>query len=125
MSSPGPRVPKETLPPPLAQMLAPVDRRAFGAALGTVCSLAVLLLTLVHLLAPPARGLPLELLSQYWPGYDVSWGGALVGVAWAFAIGFVAGWCAALVRNLVITAWLLITRGRYEVAATRDFLDRI
>jgi hypothetical protein len=106
-------------------MLAPIDRRAFGAALGTVCGLGVLLLTLVHLAIPAVHGLPLELLSQYWPGYRLSWAGALAGFAWAFAVGFVAGWFTALVRNLVVVGWLLLTRGRHELAATRDFLDRI
>ena len=115
----------EPLPPALAAMLAPLDRRAFGAALGTICGLGALVLTLGHVVAPPSRGLPLELLAQYWPGYRISAAGALIGAGWAFASGFVAGWLTALVRNLVVRGWVLLTRGRHELAATRDFLDRI
>lgn len=116
---------EEGLPPPLAAALAPIDRRAFGVALGTVCGLGVFLLTLAGLLRPPGPGPNLDLLGQYFPYYTLSPLGAVVGPAWAFAYGFCAGWFLALVRNLGIAAWVFIVRGRHELAKTRDFLDHI
>jgi hypothetical protein len=116
---------EERLPRPLAEALAPIDRRAFGVALGTVCGLGAFLLTVAGLLRSPGPGPNLELLGQYFPGYSLSPVGALVGLVWAFAYGFCAGWFLALVRNLGISAWIFIVRGRHELAKTRDFLDHI
>lgn len=116
---------ESTLPPPLAAALAPIDRRAFGVAVGTVCGLGLSLLTVADLLRPPGPGPDVGLLAQYYPGYTVSWLGAVVGFGWAFATGFCAGWFLALVRNLGIAIWIFSVRGRYELARTRDFLDHI
>ena len=44
-------------------------------------SRCVFLLTAFHLLLNPVGGLQLELLSQYFYGYDVTWVGAIVGLA--------------------------------------------
>jgi hypothetical protein len=118
-------IPEETIPKPLASVLAPIDRRAFGAAVGTVCGLGLFLLTAIDLLRRPEPGLNLALLGEYFPGYGVSWVGALVGIAWAFGVGFCAGWFLALIRNVGIAAWIFLVRGRHELAATRDFLDHI
>ena len=84
-----------------------------------------MLLTAVHLLMTPAPTLDLSLLSQYFPGYTVSWTGALVGGAWAFVAGFCAGWFTAFVRNLVLAVSLFVMRSKAELAESRDFLDHI
>jgi hypothetical protein len=118
-------LPGEMLPKPLAAVLAPIDRRAFGVAIGTVFGLGILLLTAADLLRPPGRGPNLALLGQFFPGYAVSPVGAFVGFGWAFAAGFCAGWFLALIRNLGIAVWIHVVRGRHELAATRDFLDHI
>ena len=118
-------VPNNTIPKQLASVLAPIARRAFGVAIGTACGLGLFLLTAADLLRRPEPGLNLELLGHYFPGYAVSWAGALVGLAWAFATGFCVGWLLAFIRNLGIAAWIFVVRGRHEIAATRDFLDHI
>jgi hypothetical protein len=118
-------VPKDAIPKQLASVLAPIDRRAFGVAIGTACGLGIFLLTAADLLRRPEPGLNLELLGHYLPGYSLSWAGALAGLAWAFGIGFCAGWFLAFIRNLGIAAWIFMVRGRHEITATRDFLDRI
>lgn len=124
MSETQPRPREEKLPEPLAVALAPIDRRAFGVAVGVVCGLGLLLLTAAELLRPPGPGPNLALLGHFFPGYSVSPSGALVGLAWGFAGGFCAGWFVALIRNLGIAAWILLVRSRQELAATRDLLDR-
>jgi hypothetical protein len=125
MSSDDIGISDQAIPKPLASVLAPIDRRAFGVAVGTVCGLGVFLLTAADLVRQPKPGLNLVLLGQYFPGYAVSWAGALVGLAWAFAAGFCAGWFMASVRNLGIAAWMFAVRGRHEITVTRDFLDHI
>ena len=115
----------EQIPPPLASVLAPLERHAFGVAIGTLSGVAVFLLTASDLLWHPQPGLSLELLGQYFPGYGVTWAGAVVGLLWAFIVGYAAGWFIAFVRNLGIAAWIFMVRTRHEMAATRDFLDQI
>jgi hypothetical protein len=104
---------------------APVHKRALGIALGTVSGLAVFGVTALQLVLHPAESLPLELLGQYFYGYDVTWTGAGVGFLWGFFSGFVFGWFAAFVRNFVIATRVFMLRTKAELAQTEDFLDHI
>jgi hypothetical protein len=113
------------LPPRIAYLFAPIDKRALGAAVGTVAGLGTALLTAAGLVLRPTPALELSLLAHYFPGYTLSWPGVLVGFSWAFAVGFCAGWLVAFIRNLVIASWLFLTRGRAELSAARDFLDHL
>jgi hypothetical protein len=67
----------------------------------------------------------LYLLSEYFYGYSVSWTGAIVGLLWGFAVGFVAGWFTAFCRNMALAISIFISRTRGELHATADFLDHI
>ncbi len=107
-----------------AYLFAPVDKRAFGTAIGIVLAIGIFVITAVGTFALP-RSLSLHLLAEYFAGYTVTWGGALIGAAWGFATGFVAGWFVAFVRNLVLAVSLFILRRRVELAESRDFLDHI
>jgi hypothetical protein len=109
----------------LALAFAPVHKRAFGIAIGTALAVAVLLATAAAVVLDPAGGFNMELLAEYFAGYSLSWTGAVIGAAWAFFVGFVAGWFTAFVRNLVVAAWVFLVRTRAELAATREFLDHI
>lgn len=123
-----PGEPREVTPelPRSAMMLfAPVDKRAFGAAIGTVVALGVALLTAAELLLDPQPSINPMLLSQYFTGYTVSWAGALIGGAWGFFVGFCAGWFTAFVRNLVMALSLFMLRSRAELDNSQDFLDHI
>jgi len=113
------------IPPRVALLFAPIDKRAFGAAVGTAAGLGTFLLTAIYLLVRPEPAPDLALLGQYFAGYTVSWGGALVGFGWAFVVGFCAGWFVAFIRNLVIAAWIFLTRSRAELAAASEFLDHL
>ena len=66
-----------------------------------------------------------QLLSQYLPGYRVTFAGALIGMAWGFWVGFVIGWCFALARNLVLSATAFWFRARAEVQQGESFLDHL
>jgi hypothetical protein len=113
-------------PPERALELAflPLHKRAFGLAAGVALGLAVCGATIIQLLRV-GNGLPLELLEQYYYGYRVSWGGALIGLAWGFLSGFVMGWFFAFCRNLAVAAAVFAARTRAELAQLRDFLDHI
>lgn len=112
-------------PSELALAFAPLHKRAFGIACGTVSALFFFLLTAVYLVRDPAEGFRLELLGEYFAGYSVSWGGAVIAAGWGFVAGFAAGWFTAFCRNMIIALSLFVTRTRAELSATRDFLDHI
>jgi hypothetical protein len=124
---------------PLRLVFAPLDKRAFGIAVGAWSALAVFGVTVYHLLLDrwllenvefladkKYSGDPLWLLAQYFRGYDpTSVGGAAIGALWALWVGFVMGWFLAFARNLVVAAWLFALRTREQLTANREFLDHI
>jgi hypothetical protein len=113
------------VPPALLLSFAPMHKRAFGVATGTVGAILVALLTAGALVLPGAAEFPIGLLSEYFAGYSVSWPGVFVGAAWGFAVAFVAGWFAAFCRNLALAITTFMARARSELDETRDFLDHI
>ena len=115
----------ETLPQSATLLFAPLDKRAFGAAIGVAAGLLLFAVTAIDLTfhSPPRTGL--VILNEYFAGYSVTWSGAFIGLAWGFAVGFCAGWFVALVRNLVLAISLFVLQTRAELDETRDFLDHI
>ncbi len=109
----------------VALAFAPMHKEALGVALGIVLGLLVALATVAGLALDPDGRVPLELLAQYFAGYERSITGALIGSAWGLFVGFIAGWFLAFLRNLFLATWLLVIRARAEWAATRDFLDHM
>ena len=109
----------------LVRNIARVHKRALGLAVGLTAAFVLFMVTAGHVLVRVESRMPLELLDQYFSGYDVSWTGAAVGAGWAFATGFVIGWFAGFLHNLVLALWLLSIRVRTDLSSTRDFLDHI
>ncbi len=127
------------LPPKLRPAFAPLDKRAFGLAVGAFFGGGVFLVTAYHLLLSEVlieridvlagheySGSGLWLLENYFRGYSPeSWAGALIGGLWGAWSGFVTGWFLALCRNVLVATWLLVLRTRQNLAASRGFLDHI
>ena len=113
------------LPSELLLAFAPLDKAAFGVALGVAAGLIVFLVTVGTLLMPPEGRPDLGLLAVYFRGYSVSWAGALIGAGWGAFVGFVFGWFTAFCRNLIVAVSLFLIRTRAELSQTRDFLDHI
>jgi hypothetical protein len=110
---------------PILLPFAPMHKRAMGIAVGVVAGALLWFATAILLLK---GGYPvgpnLWLLSQFLFGYSVTWVGAFIGLAWGLALGYVAGWSFAALRNLVFRAWLVMIRSRVEKEQYRDILDR-
>jgi hypothetical protein len=104
---------------------APLHKRALGMATGLTAGLGLFLITSFHLVARPPDAPPVQLLAQYFYGYEVTWQGALIGLWWGFVVGFVTGWFVAFVRNVALATWIFVVRTKAEFAQTRDFLDHI
>jgi len=114
-----------SLPREEALAFAPLHKRHFGTAIGTAAALAVALFTVLDVLSNPAEERGLWLLRQYFRGYTPSWSGVFIGAAWAFFVGWVAGWFLAFCRNFALAATVFWVRARANLQASRDFLDHI
>jgi hypothetical protein len=81
-----------------------MDAPAMAVAAGVLCSLLLFLATATLLMQAVPQDYPvgphLRDLSNYLPGFDVSWAGALVGAFYGFVGGAVAGFAAAVYWNL-------------------------
>jgi len=94
---------KEIVREQLAQGFPKLDPLAMGVALGLAGGLGLFLATLLTMLMTVTGEEPgLWLLTQLFPFYSVNVSGAVIGFAYAFAIGFLLGWLASSVRNLSI-----------------------
>lgn len=74
-----------------------------GLAAGIFSGAGLLLLTAILLLkATPGQpvGPHLALLSNYLPGFEVSWRGAVIGLGYGMLLGFVFGLVLAAIVNL-------------------------
>jgi hypothetical protein len=109
----------------LRRAFAPLHKRTLGLASGIVAALAVFAVTAFHIVAAPPEAANIQLLAQYFYGYDVTWRGAVIGAWWSFVAAFVAGWFVAFVRNFVLATWLFLVRAKVDLARTTDFLDHI
>jgi hypothetical protein len=101
-----------------------VHKSALGVAFGIIVGGALFAITAFHV-ALNVRGLPLGLLSNYFQGYDVTWPGAFIGLAWGLTIGFVAGWLLGFVHNFTVGLWILLVVAREDLRRTGNFLDHI
>jgi hypothetical protein len=103
----------------------PLDKRAFGVAVGIAAGILVAFGTIMVLVHDRDGVRVMSLLSAYFYGYSVTWQGVLVGFGWAFVLGFVGGWFIAFCRNLTFAISVFLVRTRAELFQTRDFLDHI
>ncbi len=108
----------------IVQSLAKLDAVAMGISLGTLCGLAIFLATNILLFkGGEVIGPTLELLNQYFIGYEVTPIGSLIGLVYGFVTGFVAGSLIAILRNFVVTVYIQLLKIKGSVSAVNDFID--
>lgn len=74
-----------------------------GLALGTVGGLTVFCATVILVIkGGPHVGRHLQLLSQFFIGYTVTWSGSFVGLLYGFVTGYLAGWVVAWIYNGIV-----------------------
>jgi predicted metal-binding membrane protein len=75
-----------------------------GLACGIVVGLGLFVTTLWLVIKGGAHvGAHLELLSQFFIGYTVTWAGSVVGLFYGFITGYLAGWTVATIYNRILT----------------------
>jgi hypothetical protein len=89
----------------LAKAVVQLSAKLMGIVLGTLMGGGLFLATnFLVVKGGPNVGQHLVLLSQFFPGYSVSFLGSLVGFAYAFAVGLVIGSVLGAVYNKVARA---------------------
>lgn len=96
----------------LMAAFARMDVVALAVAMGTVCAIGLFLMTVSLLVkgAPTGMhiGTHLGLLGIYLPGYAVSWGGSVIGAAYAWIIGAVVGFVWGVLWNLTHYLYIML-----------------
>ena len=103
---------------------ARLDQIALGFAVGSLSGLTIFLATLILILkGGNVVGPNLALLSQFFWGYTVTVGGAFIGLVYGFVTGFVVGWLIGLLRNSLVSAYLLALKTRATLTSSLDSID--
>lgn len=110
----------------LQRAFARLDAIAFGIAIGALCGVGLCATTVILTIKGGEHvGQNLRLLSQYFPGYRVTWAGAFIGLGYGLLAGFVAGWLLAFVRNAALWLYLLTVKLKAASASFRGFFDNM
>lgn len=108
----------------IIEAFAKLDRTALGLAVGTLCGLSVFLATIFLVLkGGEVVGPNLALLGQFFFGYTVSTAGAFIGLVYGVVTGFVVGWLIGLLRNSLVSAYLLALKTRATLTSSLDSID--
>ncbi len=86
----------------LTRMIARLDGAVLALVFGLIAGVGLFAMTAILVIeAGPDTGAHLKLLSNYFPGYSVTWRGAFIGFLWGFAAGGVVGWVVGYLYNFV------------------------
>ena len=108
----------------LSSAFARYDPVALGSAVGSVGGASLFLATALLLIrGDEPLGPTLSLLGHYLIGYQVSWGGAILGLLEAGIGGFVFGYALARVINLLVEFTELSVIRECQLSRTLDPLD--
>jgi hypothetical protein len=89
----------------LAKAVVGLNAKLLGFVLGTLVGGALFLATIFLVIkGGPDMGQHLSLLSQFFPGYSVTYLGSLIGFAYGFAVGLILGSVLGAVYNKVARA---------------------
>ena len=105
---------------------AKIDPIALGIAVGVVTGLGIFMASAVLLVrGGAAPGPTLSLLGNYLFGFEVSWGGAIIGLLEGGLLGFAVGCVAAGLRNWILKLYAKIVRWREGRDDRRHLLDKM
>lgn len=108
----------------IVQSLAKLDGKALGISIGLLFGVIIFLATNFLLYkGGDVIGPNLELLGQFFIGYEVSISGSLIGMIYGLIAGFVIGWLIAFFRNFVVTIYMHVLRLKGSMSAVNDYID--
>jgi protoporphyrinogen oxidase len=110
----------------VAATYAKLNRNAFGLSTGITAGMLLWIATMFLVIkGGSVVGPHLSLLSQYFPGYTVSFFGSFLGFFYMFFVGFVGGWVFAFIRNAVAFLYLAVMRRSIERQLIIDLVQRL
>ena len=108
----------------IVKSLAKLDAIALGVSVGTLFALVMFVATnLLVFKGGDEIGPNLVLLSHYFIGYDVTFGGSFFGLVYGFISGAILGFLIAFLRNAVIDAYLRLIKLKGSMSAINDYID--
>lgn len=108
----------------LRRVFSRLDPVALGLSVGlTAGSILLLATSFLVIKGGPFVGQNLRLLNQFFPGYEVTLIGSLIGLGYAFVVGFAIGWAFAYIRNIAVFISALVIHRDIEFHLLRKFLD--
>ena len=108
----------------IIEAFARLDRTALGLAVGTLSGLCVFFATIMLVIkGGNVVGPNLALLGQFFFGYTVTITGAFIGLVYGFVVGFVLGWLIALLRNALVSGYLIALKTRANLTSSLDSID--
>ena len=97
------RVEKDTLDRDIRRAVIRLKAGILGLVFGLIFGVGLFAMTAILLIENgPNTGYHLNLLSNYFIGYTVTWKGAFIGFLWAFAVGAIIGWLIGLIYNRIV-----------------------
>ena len=89
----------------LARSVIKLDGHLLGLTFGIMCGLTIFIATdFLVIKGGNNVGAHLSLLSQFFPGYSVTFLGSLCGTVYGFIFGYICGWIVGVVYTAM--AWL-------------------
>lgn len=89
----------------LARSVIRMDGHLLGLTFGLLCGAAIFLATVFLIIKGGENvGFHLNLLSQFFLGYSVTFIGSFCGAAYGFVFGYICGWLVGVVYNAMV--WL-------------------
>jgi hypothetical protein len=80
----------------LLETVLEINNRALGVVLGIIAGVVIFAATLwLVIKGGPVVGPHLSLLSQFFPGYSVTYFGSVVGFIYGLVVGYFVGWSIA------------------------------
>jgi hypothetical protein len=87
----------------LRRTILRASEQGWGIAIGLLLALGLFVATIVLVLkGGPNPGPHLGLLRIYFPGYSVTWIGSIIGLVYAFVVGYAIGRTIATIYNRLI-----------------------
>ena len=89
----------------ISQTLARIKTKALAVVCALIGGGGMFVMTVWLVIKDgPLAGQHLQLLSNYFPGYSVTWPGAFIGFLYGAVIGGVAGWAVGRIYNRIVNA---------------------
>jgi hypothetical protein len=88
----------------LSRSVARIQAGVLALVFGVLGGFGLFIMTVwLILMGGPKVGPHLQLLSNYFPGYSVTWSGGIIGFFWGMLVGGIIGWSIGQLYNRIVS----------------------